>query len=271
MDGLPKAIEFDRVTFAYEGVPVLDEACFHVHEGEFACLVGPNGAGKTTILRLLLGLKTPRSGSIRVFGKSPGSERDAIGYVPQSMAFDRAFPVAVREVVAMGRLRGNSGGYGPADRDAALSALDSVGIADLADRPYPALSGGQRRRVLIARALASEPRMLVLDEPTAGVDAASEERLYRTLEGIKDRTTVLIVTHDTTFVSELVDAVLCAGERGPDGRSLGVLRHVAVPAAEGGRFPAIYGPRPRRVVHDGHDHGCEHCEHCADAREGAKA
>ncbi|MBP7096831.1 MAG: ABC transporter ATP-binding protein [Spirochaetia bacterium] len=271
MHGHSAAVEFDRVSFAYENVPVLEDASFHVHSGEFASLVGPNGSGKTTILRLLLGLKTPRAGTIRVFGKAPGAERDAIGYVPQSLSFDRAFPVAVREVAAMGRLRGNSGGYRTADREAALAALDAVGIAELANRPYPALSGGQRRRVLIARALASEPRMLVLDEPTAGVDAASEERLYRTLESLKDRTTVLIVTHDTTFVSELVDAVLCAGERGPDGRPLGVLRHAAVPAAEGGRFPAIYGRRPLRVVHDGRDQDCGHCVDCGDGREGADA
>ena len=112
----PAAVEFDRVSFAYEKLPVLEDASFHVHSGEFACLVGPNGSGKTTILRLLLGLRTPRAGTIRVFGKAPGVERDAIGYVPQSLSFDRAFPVAVREVAAMGRLRGNLGGYRAADQ-----------------------------------------------------------------------------------------------------------------------------------------------------------
>lgn len=243
------AAEFERVAFSYEGVPVLEDASFHIHVGEFASLVGPNGAGKTTILRLLLGLLKPSSGTVRVFGKAPGAERDAVGYVPQAMAFDPAFPVAVAEVALMGRLRGSTGTYQAEDRAAVERALEAAGVADLRDRPYPALSGGQRRRVLIARALAAEPRLLVLDEPTAGVDAASEERLYATLAALKGRTTVLIVTHDSAFVSELVDAVLCAGERDQAGRTRGIVRHRAVPS-DGRPLGAFYGDAPRRVVHE---------------------
>ncbi|MGD9939717.1 MAG: metal ABC transporter ATP-binding protein [Clostridia bacterium] len=264
MDTKPKsvALEFHHVSYSYGDVAVLGDASFHIHEGEFTALVGPNGAGKTTILRLLLGLARPSAGRVLVFGADPEESRDSIGYVPQNSSFDPAFPISVEEVVRMGRLRGGAGRYSPADRRFVDRALDLADVADLGRRSYTALSGGQRRRVLIARALAGRPRFLVLDEPTANMDAESETRLYRVLGDLKGETTILVVTHDTGFVSALTDAVLCVGERGSGGKAggktggRGVVRHASVPADH---VPSgLYGGEALRVLHDTElpDDGC---------------
>ncbi len=244
------AVRFDGVAFSYGDTPVLENVSFHIHTGEFTALVGPNGSGKTTLLRLLLGLARPSSGTITVMGRSPEGARNSIGYVPQHASYDPAFPISVSEVVRMGRLSGSTRRYKPEDKAAVERALVLADVADLAGRPYPALSGGQRRRVLVARALAGMPTLLVLDEPTANMDTESEERLYKTLGGLKGGTTILVVTHDTGFVSALTDAVLCVGDRGERGtRSRNVVRHASVPA-EGGLLPGILGGSVRRVLHD---------------------
>jgi zinc transport system ATP-binding protein len=241
-------VEFAGVDFSHGEVKVLSDSSFHVHEGEFVALVGPNGSGKTTILRLIMGLARPKAGKIEVFGKKPESARGYIGYVPQYMQFDQAFPISVEEVVRMGRLEGFSRGCGGAgaacpDFDA---ALELAGVADLKKRSYTALSGGQRRRVLVARALASAPKLLILDEPTANMDSESEERLFSVLGDLKKTTTILIATHDTAFVSALTDVVLCVGER--EGCAGGVVRHASSPAEHvpSGR----YGGLALQVLHD---------------------
>lgn len=245
--GRPVSVRFDKVCFSYGTEPVLQDVSFHIHEGEFAALIGPNGSGKTTILRLLLGLALPFSGRIEVLGAPPQTALDSLGYVPQNAVFDPAFPISVAEVVRMGRLRGGRGRYFPADREAVDEALEQADVADLRDRPYSALSGGQRRRVLVARALAARPRLLVLDEPTANMDSESENRLFRALGELKGRATILVVTHDTLFVSDLTDAVLCVGDR--DGRPGSVVRHATVPVARG-LAPGAYGGGARQVLHD---------------------
>jgi zinc transport system ATP-binding protein len=255
------ALEFDRVSFAYGNLGVLSNASFHIHEGEFSALVGPNGAGKTTILRLLLGLARPSSGRVLVFGADPEEARDSIGYVPQHSSFDPAFPISVNEVVRMGLLRGATGRYSRSDSHHIDRALELAAVQDLRMRSYSALSGGQRRRVLVARALVGKPRFLVLDEPTANMDAQSENRLYQVLGDLKGSTTILVVTHDTGFVSALTDAVLCVGEKSTcipvatatesgDERTTGrtVVRHASVPADH---VPSgLYGGEALRVLHD---------------------
>lgn len=239
------AVRFDGVSFSYGDVPVLDGARFHIHAGEFAALVGPNGSGKTTVLKLLLGLARPSAGTITVLGRRPEDARSSIGYVPQHATFDPAFPISVTEVVRMGRLRSSVRRYNTADDNAVEKALAMADVADLASRPYSALSGGQRRRVLVARALAAEPELLVLDEPTANMDAESETRLFETLRQLKGKATILIVTHDTGFVTALTDSVFCVGERG-SGRS--VIRHQATLAAH--VSSEQYGGPALRVLHD---------------------
>ncbi|MDR1318021.1 MAG: metal ABC transporter ATP-binding protein [Treponema sp.] len=267
------AIRFDSVSFSYGGVKVLEKVSFHIHRGEFVALVGPNGSGKTTALKLLLGLEQPSAGKIELFGtanpRRPGL-RDRIGYVPQQPPPDQSFPISVRDLVRMGRLRPLRG-YAADAAAAAKEALEQAGIAELANRPYRALSGGQRRRVLIARALAAGPDILVLDEPTANMDSESEERLFETLgrlkaagtdsagkaadagsgpagAGLRRRgITILIVTHDTDFVSALTDRVLCLGD--DTEHPYGIVQH-RTEAAEG-REDRHYssGFRGARVLH----------------------
>jgi zinc transport system ATP-binding protein len=210
------AVKFDSVSFSYGDVKVLQNVSFHLHRGEFVALVGPNGSGKTTVLKLLLGLEKPGAGKIELFGLPQGETpawRDRLGYVPQQPPADQTFPITVRDVVRMGLLRPLKG-YADIARNAHAAvelALQQACLADLAERSYRALSGGQRRRVLVARALASQPDLLILDEPTANMDGESEARLFETLGALKGRTTILIVTHDTEFVSVLTDRVLCLG------------------------------------------------------------
>jgi zinc transport system ATP-binding protein len=229
------AVQFDSVSFAYDSVPVLENASFHIHRGEFAALVGPNGSGKTTVLKLILGLERPADGSVKLFGNSSSdTNRDQIGYVPQHPPADQSFPVTVRDVVRMGLLR-PSRGYGAGAGADVTEAMEQAGVTDLAARSWQALSGGQRRRVLVARALVSRPELLVLDEPTANMDTESEERLFETLGKLKGAngaagTTILIVTHDMDFVSALTDRVLCLGGDA-DGRR-GIVRHRTEAAPE---------------------------------------
>jgi zinc transport system ATP-binding protein len=200
------SLRFDHVSFSYGAITVLEDAGFHIHQGEFIALVGPNGSGKTTVLKLILGLETPQAGTI-------WGARDRMGYVPQQSAYDPAFPISVWEAVKMGRLAPLSRKFDAGDKAAVDEAMEQAEITDLAARPYGALSGGQRRRVLVARALAAKPEILILDEPTANMDRESEDRLFTTLGNLKGRTTILIVTHDTGFVSALTDRVLCMGTR----------------------------------------------------------
>lgn len=255
------AVRFLGVDFAHREAEVLKNASFHVHEGEFVALIGPNGSGKTTILRLILGLARPGAGSIEVFGAPPELARGAVGYVPQSMSFDRAFPISVEEVVRMGRLSGTGRDClkgGCSDVDDALAMAD---VADLRDRPYAALSGGQRRRVLVARALASRPRLLVLDEPTANMDEDSERRLYAVLGSLKGSTTVIIATHDMDFVSALTDVVLCVNGRGGEEAPGGVTRHASGPVEH--VSSGHYGGAVLQVLHDTDLPDDARCASCA--------
>jgi zinc transport system ATP-binding protein len=220
--GEPIAIRFDSVSFSYGAVTVLENASFVINRGEFAALVGPNGSGKTTVHKLLLGLEQPRAGTVEIPGAMPDAKSGTraerlgpagIGYVPQQTPFDPAFPIPVRDVVRMGRLHPLSRSFTAEDRTAVEEAMEQAEIAAFADRPYAKLSGGQRRRVLVARALASRPGLLFLDEPTANMDRESEERLLGTLRKLTGSATILIVTHDIDFVADLAGRVLVMGSR----------------------------------------------------------
>lgn len=233
-------LAFEQVSFSYSAVPVLRDISFHIHRGEFVAMVGPNGAGKSTVLKLALGLETPCSGRVLLFGRDPALARDRVGFVPQSSAHDLQLPVPVREVVRMGLFQGLKPPpkRSEADVEEAMGLLD---VAHLAEKNFTALSGGERRRVLVARALVSRPDFLILDEPTANMDEESQERLYRILSGFKGRVTVLMVTHDWDFVSGIIDRALCVGE----GR---VVRHELEPASA--VPPGRFGGRVLRVRHE---------------------
>jgi zinc transport system ATP-binding protein len=206
------AIETGGLWFAYEGQDfVLRDVNLSIGQGEMIGIVGPNGGGKTTLLKLLLGLLTPSRGTIRVLGLSPNEARPHVGYVPQHVQFDPKFPVTAWDVVLMGRLGRASaiGPYGHNDRRAAEAALDQVGMGGMKSRAFAEMSGGQRQRVLIARSLVTQPRLLLLDEPTANLDVSMEQEFYELLARLAGQMTVAIVSHDVGFVSSRIGKVVC--------------------------------------------------------------
>jgi zinc transport system ATP-binding protein len=215
MHAVTPVVELDDVSFHYRaGVSVLEDVSLSVTGGEFVAIAGPNGGGKTTLLRLVLGLERPTSGTVRVFGRPAGKGADGarIGYLPQRSRLLGEAPVTVREIVSTGRLA-PSGFWGPlrrADREAVARAIETVGLADRADAPLRTLSGGMQQRALIAKALASEPTLLALDEPTTGVDAASQESLGLLLEELRERlgVTILYVSHEFGAVEHVVDRIV---------------------------------------------------------------
>lgn len=236
-------ITVEKVSFSYNDLPVLEDVTLTVHERDFISIVGPNAGGKTTLLKLILGLLKPTSGTIRVFGQPPGKVRSRIGYMPQHASLDPLFPVSVLDVVLMGRL-GNGkdlGFYRRADKEAAADALRNVELYEIRNCSFSDLSGGQRQRVLIARALVSDPELLLLDEPTANVDAVVETELYEILNKLNEKMTVALVTHDLGFVSRYVKSVACVNRR--------VVVH---PTSEitGEMINEIYGCDVHMVRHD---------------------
>lgn len=206
------AVRFEDVSFGYGRTEVLSHLDFEIPEATFTALIGPNGAGKTTLLRLLLGLRRPRAGRIRVFGQPAGSRELRLGYVPQKTGVPEGFPLSAVEVVVMGRYPRVGWGRraGPADHEAARTALARVQLGGVADRQFGELSGGQQRRALIARALVAEPRLLLLDEPTAGLDPGAQARFYDlccTLQR-RDGLTLIAASHDIEVVARHADRVL---------------------------------------------------------------
>ncbi|MBN1212074.1 MAG: ABC transporter ATP-binding protein [candidate division Zixibacteria bacterium] len=208
-------IEIENLSFSYDGTNVLENVNLTIGEKDFVWIVGPNGGGKTTLLKLILGLLSPTKGSVRVFGTSPQQARTQIGYMPQYAQLDPSFPVSVLDVVLMGRLcKGQF--FGPfkrGDRKIALEMLREVGLAEFADRHYASLSGGQQRRLLIARALASRPELLILDEPTANLDLLVVRELYELLHRLNKQFTIVMVSHDPAFVAQTVKNVICVNRR----------------------------------------------------------
>lgn len=209
----------EHVSFAYGQSLVLDDVSLAIEPGEFVALVGPNGSGKSTLLKLLLGLLEPTAGSVELFGVTPQRfrERRRLGYVPQRPALVSEVPATVDEVVAAGRI--SSGGWWrrprAADREAVSHAVESVALAQLRHRPVNELSGGQQQRTFIARAFASEPDLLVLDEPIAGVDVESQHRFRDSLVHLVEEhgSAVLLVSHELTSVANDVDRIIVLKQR----------------------------------------------------------
>lgn len=201
--------DFRGVDLGYGGGVVLRGLDFRVHEGDFLGIVGPNGAGKTTILRGILGLLRPRAGEIRMAESDDGGLH--LGYVPQRDSIDEIYPVTVLDVVLMGRYRrvGRFRLPGPRDREKATAAMEQAGIRDLAHRPFRNLSGGQKQRALIARALATGPQILVLDEPTNGLDLAAENAIMALIDRLHRETglTVVMVSHLLNTVARWVGRI----------------------------------------------------------------
>lgn len=197
-------VEMKGVEFRYVAdEPLLEGVDLVIPEQDFLGILGPNGSGKTTMLKLILGLLEPASGTIRVLGQSPLAARSQIGYVPQIAHIDADVPADVLDVVLLGLLRHSSWGprYRRKELDRAMMALEQTETADLAKRSWKGLSGGQRQRVLIARALAADVGLLLLDEPTSGVDLHREKELLALLHRLNEKLPIAVVTHDLTLVS----------------------------------------------------------------------
>ncbi|HEU5309309.1 MAG TPA: metal ABC transporter ATP-binding protein [Acidimicrobiia bacterium] len=218
-EAAPVVLAATDVSFAYGPEVVLDHVGLEVRAGEFAALAGPNGSGKSTLLRILLGLLTPQTGSVEVFGVAPADLRDRwrVGYVPQRPRIAPDLPATVEEVVATGRLakRGWWKRGTRADRDAVDHALESVALTDHRGKRLHELSGGQQQRALIARALAADPELLVLDEPIAGVDVESQELFRDSLVHLVEhhQAAVLLVSHELGAVADDLDHVIVLKRR----------------------------------------------------------
>jgi zinc transport system ATP-binding protein len=212
-EGAPALLEADGLSFGYGRDPVLRDVSLRVHAGEFVALVGPNGSGKSTLLRLLLGSLVPDAGHVRIFGERPERFRDRwrLGYVPQRPEIASEVPATVEEIVSSGRLsRGWWRRLGRTDREAVAHAMESVGLGELRARPVNTLSGGQQQRAFIARAFASEPDLLVLDEPIAGIDAESQRRFRGSITHLiqEHHAGVLLVSHELSAVAEDINRVI---------------------------------------------------------------
>jgi ABC-type Mn2+/Zn2+ transport system ATPase subunit len=207
-----RALEVKDLTVWFEGreQPAVEDVSFSLDEGQIAILIGPNGSGKSTVLRAILGL-VPYTGEVRVFGMPAAEARRQIGYVPQRLAFDPTVPLTVEEAVRM-PLLGDRG----ADADTSVRHFtETLGIADLLDKPLGALSGGQLKRAMIARAMVTKPRLLLLDEPEAGIDVGGEQTLYELLQRLVSHhgLTALVCSHDLDLVFRYADRVLCLNRR----------------------------------------------------------
>jgi len=209
------AIDFDQVTVRFDDVIALDNINLKIEPNDFVGIIGPNGGGKTTILKAILGLVKPCLGRVEIFGRPPDKMRSAIGYVPQVAQFERFFPVDVMDVVLMGRLdkKRMFRRYNRQDKDMAIEALNNVGLSEQRGRQLGRLSGGQIQRVMVARALAGAPQILLLDEPTAGVDYQAEENFYDLLQRLSEKMTIVLVSHDIGAVSTNVKTIACLNRR----------------------------------------------------------
>ena len=254
------AVEFKNIYVNYNGLTVLEDVNFSIEPNDYLGIIGPNGGGKTTLLKAMLGLVKPSKGKVLIFGKPPAQARPSIGYVPQYTTFDRQYPINVWDVALMGRLSktGIFRRYKPIDCELAGSALGRVGMQDLKKRQIGQLSGGQLQRVLIARALTSQPKILLLDEPTSSIDPESETGLYELLKELNQSMTIIMVSHDIGAISSHVKSIACLNRKlhhhgGKD------MTPEVIEAVYGCPIDLIAHGTPHRVLdhHHHHEHGDE--------------
>jgi zinc transport system ATP-binding protein len=249
-DLLPRPIiEIVHASFSYGDEPVLEDVSLIVNEGDFVGIIGPNGGGKTTLLRLALGVIKPAQGTVRLLSGPPEKTRIRAGYIPQETSSNKWFPISVIDVTLMGLLskRPMFSHYTKADREKASAILNELNLSHLKNRSIGDLSGGQRQKVLLARALVSEPAILFLDEPTASIDTLGQDEIYEYLLRInKKGTTVVLVTHNVGAVSTYIRSVACVNRSlhyHPDG----VLDETSIAATFGCPVDIIAHGLPHRV------------------------
>ncbi len=251
-------IDVVDLSYAIGSNQVLENLSFTIHEGDYVGLLGPNGSGKTTLLKLLLGVLTPDTGQISICGATPKdlTHRAQIGYVPQRASrTDWEFPATVREVVISGRtpLLKTFRGFSAQDRAVAEEAMEIVDVAGLAERTIGELSGGQRQRVFIARALAAQPKLLILDEPTTGVDVTVQHAFYAFLKKLNTEygITIVLVSHDIDAITHESSSVLCINKT--------LICHMPTQDfLDSTHLSELFG---HHATHVYHDHSAEHTNH----------
>jgi zinc transport system ATP-binding protein len=248
------AIEIRDVWYSYGQEPAVHSASFTIAQGDFCGIIGPNGGGKTTLLRLILGVIKPDRGVVSLLGASPLVSRRLAGYVPQETATNKLFPITVMDVVLMGLMsqRGIGRHFTKADKQQVSELLLELKIDTLSRRSIGSLSGGQRQKVLLARALVARPSILFLDEPTASIDAGGQNEIYEYLKKCNaDGTTVVLVTHNVSVVSQYVHSIICVNKE-VHFHADGTLTPEAIEHTFG--YPVdllVHGMRHRNL----HDHG----------------
>jgi zinc transport system ATP-binding protein len=207
-------VDIENVSFAYNGDPVLEKVSLEIGQKDFVAMIGPNGGGKTTLLKLILGLLNPDEGHIRVLGNAPRKASPHIGYVPQDVHINRNFPITAIDVVLMGMLAPTMRWRRKPvrDRQQAMEVMETLEVSAHAEKKIGALSGGQRQRVFIARALVTQPRLLLLDEPTASIDTKGQADFFSLLKELNKEITILVVSHDLLVISRYVKSVACVNK-----------------------------------------------------------
>lgn len=212
-------IEIKNLNFSYGDKSIIKDVSFNIHRGDYIGIIGPNGGGKTTLVKLILGLLKPDSGSVSLFGEPCAKFKNwpKIGYVAQKVTnFDSKFPATVNEVVSMGRFsqRGLLKSLNKTDKSQVSQALQEVEMSEYKNRLIGNLSGGQQQRVFIARALAQQPEIIFLDEPTSGVDLASQEKFYELLKKLNSKLniTLVLISHDIDAITKEVTEIVCINQ-----------------------------------------------------------
>lgn len=206
-------VKLKDVSFCFNDQMVLEDVNLTIQDKEFLAIIGPNGGGKSTLLKIILGLLKPDTGEVKIFGREPKKARELIGYLPQHSSFDPDFPINVFQTVLMSRYNGLLKNYSKKDEKIVLKTLKEVGMEEYRDRQISRLSGGQMQRVLIARALAREPELLLMDEPMASIDPEMQNSFYNLISTLKDKITMVLVSHDVGTVSMHVDNIACLNQK----------------------------------------------------------
>lgn len=203
-------IKLENVSFSYGNEEFLKDITLPIYEDDFLGIIGPNGGGKTTLLKLILGLLQPKKGKISVFGKTPRKARQEMGYLSQFKDIDFDFPVTAQEIILLSKVSKKLiKKYSKKDKESAKKAMKELGIWNLRDKKLNELSGGEKQRVFVARALANEPKILILDEPMSNLDIHIQEEFYKILKKLNKKIAIVIVDHDLEMVAKYAKEVVC--------------------------------------------------------------